>query len=719
MKLSIRYKLLLVIMTLLLIPWMGYQYVREMKAFVLQGQEDALLTTASAVATVLHDRPELFSAETGGPDMNFEAGDLQARQLPGPVRIDGELDDWAEIIDQRTRYPLISKTDPIQPDQPDLTYEHVLGSWGAYLYALFLVRDKDLIYRDPNSRPLNQNDHLRLYLRDSNDELTRYVVTESKPGRMDVYSMDEDWIYPLTGEPVYEIISYMKPTKDGYAIELRIPHNLVPDDARLALAIADVDDVKERTITSLVSTSPTRKSTQLGRVLTPAPEIDRILHALDKPGTRIWVIDQFKRVRAVVGDLSSIGSNITTSIDSNMKSLQVWMDRILAPIYRLILKPPEGNFSDLPADTRERDEEILYQVLEGMPATDRRASIDKQAQLLMAAHPIWSGGEILGAIIVEQSGNTATALQNRLLQNVIAVTVIVFMIVSIALMTFTWRLTRRIRKLSRASGLAISPEGRMREERKIPDQRSRDEIGDLSRSITDMLSRLSHYNRYLESMPDTLAHELNNPLNVVNSSLENLSTHHPVISDSKYMERAQNGVNRLGSLLASLTEAGNLEEALKTEDHERFNLNEMLAMYMEGYQESHPEFKAGFIVQLPEHQVYINGSPDHIAQMLDKLVDNAIDFSSPGQKVSISLSVWHQEVVIKIMNIGKTLPEEMQERLFDPMVSIRPTGTVRSHLGMGLHIVRLIVDAHGGTAIARNNEAENGVVFEIQLPVAG
>ena len=718
MKLSIRYKLSLVIMTLLLIPWMGYQYVREMKAFVLQGQEDALLTTASAVSTVLHDRPELFSPETGGPDIVSEAGDLQVRQLPGPIRIDGEFDDWDDILKDLNHYPVEPETNSTEPDTPDLAYDHVLGSWGPYVYALFQVEDGDIIYLDPKVRPLNQSDLLRMFLLDQDGDLDRYVVTASRPGRMDVYKMDENWVYPLTGKPVYTIVSHMKPVKDGYAIELLIPRRLVSGDARLALAIADVDDAKDRQMSSLISTSPTRKIAELGRVLIPAPEIERILHALDKPGTRIWVVDRFKRVRAVVGDLSSIGGYIVTSIDSNMKSLQLWMDRILAPIYRFILKPPEGNFSDLPVDTRERSEEILFQVLEGMPATDRRASVDQQAQVLMAAHPIWSGDEITGAVIVEQSGNNATALQNRLLQNVIAVTVIVFMIVAIALMTFTWRLTRRIRKLSRASGLAISPEGRMREERDIPDQKSRDEVGDLSRSITDMLSRLAHYNRYLESMPDTLAHELNNPLNVVNSSLENLGTHHPDISESKYMARAQNGVNRLGSLLASLTEAGNLEEALKTEGHERFNLNEMLSLYMEGYQESHPEFKAGFIMKLPEHQVYINGSPDHIAQMLDKLVDNAVDFSAPGQQVSISLSVWHNEVIIKVMNIGKTLPEEMQERLFDPMVSIRPTGTVRSHLGMGLHIVRLIVDAHGGTATARNNEAENGVVFEITLPTA-
>jgi len=717
MKLSIRYKLLLVLLTLLLIPWMGYQYVREMKAFVLQGQEDALLTTASAVATVLHDRPELFSAETGGPDLVSEASDLQARQLPGPVRIDGELNDWEAILDQLVQYPL-QEADAAAPDEtPQLSFRHLLGSWGSYVYALFLVRDDEIIYRDSRVRSLNKSDHLRIHLRDASGNPTRYVVTASKPGRMDVYEMDENWVYPLTGKPVYSIVAYMKPIKDGYEIELRMPRKMVSGDARIGMAIADVDNDKDRTLTALVSTSPTRKSSELGRILIPAPEIERILHALDRPGTRIWIVDRYKRVRAVVGDLSSDAINIT-NIYSNMKSLQHWMDRILAPIYRLILKPPTGNFSDLPDDTRERDEEMLYQVLEGMPATDRRESVDKQAKLLMAAHPIWSGDEIMGAVIVEQSGNNATALQNRLLQNVIAVTVIVFLIVTIALMTFTWRLTRRIRKLSRASGLAISPEGRMREGHQIPERRSRDEVGDLSRSITDMLSRISHYNRYLESMPDTLAHELNNPLNVVNSSLENLASQHPEVSDSKYMARAQNGVNRLGSLLASLTEAGNLEEALKTEGHERFNLNEMISMYMDGYRESHPEFKPGFIVQLPEYQVYINGSPDHIAQMMDKLIDNAIDFSAPGQKVSISLSVWHHMVTIKIMNIGKTLPEEMKERLFDPMVSIRPSGTVRSHLGMGLHIVRLIVDAHGGTATARNNEMGNGVVFEIQLPLA-
>ncbi|MGB5310259.1 MAG: proteobacterial dedicated sortase system histidine kinase [Arenicellales bacterium] len=717
-RVSIRYKLLLVILTLLLIPWMGYQYVREMKAFALQGQEEALLLTAGAIATVLHDRPELFSAEKRGTGIENDIGELQVKRLDHPLTMDGKLEDWGRLAENAGHYSVPKMLRKPEDKESDLSFNHILGSWGRYLYALFIVQDDNLVLRDTSYRRLDNSDYLRIYLRDANDTMARYAVIASKPGRMDVYAMDEDWRYPLTGDPIYSIVGYLQPLETGYAIELRLPRTMVSGDARLAIAIADVDDAKQRTLETVLGTSAANSSTELGKVRISSPEIDRILHGLDKPGTRIWVIDQNKYVRALVGDLTTDADSETKLTGSNMKTLQFWMNNFLAPLFTEILKEPAAEFKDLPDDTRKRNEAVFNQVLEGKPATDRRRSVDQRAELLMAAHPIRNEDKILGAVIVERSSNSIITLQNQLLQNLISITVIVFALVAAALMTFAWRITRRIRRLSKASGHAINPDGRLRDVNAIPETNAGDEIGDLSRSISGMLARLSHYTRYLERMPDTLAHELNNPLNVVNSSLENLGTQHPVVSQSKYMTRAQNGVNRLGSLLASLTEAGNLEEALETEHHEKFNLNEMLALFIEGFQESHPEFKQGFIVQLPQHQVIVEGSPDHIAQMIDKLLDNAMDFCVPSQPVSISLSVWYQQAILKVMNIGKPLPEGMQERLFDPMISLRQTGDSRSHLGMGLYIVKLIANAHGGTVVARNNEAGNGVVFEVKLPLA-
>ncbi|MDX2477831.1 MAG: ATP-binding protein [Gammaproteobacteria bacterium] len=717
-RVGIRFKLLLVILTLLLIPLMGYQYVREMKAFALQGQEEALLLTAGAIATVLHDRPELFSTEKSVADIESEIGNLQVVGLDHPLTMDGKLDDWGKLAENAGHYSVPKLLRKPDDKESDLSFSHVLGSWGSYLYALFVVQDDKVILRDPSYRRLDNSDYLRIYLRDTDDTMTRYAVIAAKPGRMDVYAMDEEWRYPLTGDPIYSIVGYLQQLDNGYAIELRLPRAMVSGDARLAIAVADVDDAKERKLETVLGTSDAKTTTELGKVRISSPEIDRILHGLDKPGTRIWVIDQNKYVRALVGNLTTDTDNTRNLSGSNMKTLQLWMDDFLEPVFREVLKPPAAEFKDLPDDTRKRNEAVFNQVLEGEAATDRRSSIDQRAELLMAAHPIRHEGKIMGAVIVERSSHSVITLQNQLLQNLISITVLVFALVAAALMTFAWRLTRRIRRLSKASGQAINPDGRLRDVRAIPETKAGDEIGDLSRSISGMLARLSHYTRYLERMPDTLAHELNNPLNVVNSSLENLGTQHPEISQSKYMSRAQNGVNRLGSLLASLTEAGNLEEALETEHHEKFNLNTMLAMFVEGFQESHPEFKQGFTLLLPEHQVIVEGSPDHIAQMIDKLLDNAMDFCVPAQPVSISLSIWHQQAILKVMNIGKTLPEGMQERLFDPMISLRRTGDNRSHLGMGLYIVKLIANAHSGTVEARNNEAGNGVVFEIKLPLA-
>ena len=304
-RVSIRYKLLLVTLTLLLIPWMGYQDVRERKTLALQGQEEALLLTAGAVSTVLHDRPELFSAEKSDPDEESEIGDLQVQGLDHPLTMDGKLDDWGKLAENAGFYSVPELLRKPDDNESDLSFNHVLGSWGRYLYALFIVQDDRVILRDTSYRRLDNSDHLRVYLRDANNLMTRYAMIAAKPGRMDVYTMDEDWRYPLTGDPIYSIVGYFQKLDNGYAIELRLPRSIVSNDARLAIAIADIDDPEQRKLETVLGTSAAKNTTELGRVLIPSPEIDRILHGLDKPGTRIWIIDQNNHVRALVGDLSA------------------------------------------------------------------------------------------------------------------------------------------------------------------------------------------------------------------------------------------------------------------------------------------------------------------------------------------------------------------------------------------------------------------------------
>lgn len=101
--------------------------------------------------------------------------------------------------------------------------------------------------------------------------------------------------------------------------------------------------------------------------------------------------------------------------------------------------------------------------------------------------------------------------------------------------------------------------------------------------------------------------------------------------------------------------------------------------------------------------------------MLDKLADNAVEFSAPDDLISITLSAEARETLITVSNPGPPLPGKMRSQLFDSLVSVRDRNGEK-HLGLGLYIARLIAEGHQGSISADN--IEGGVVFRIKLPTA-
>ena len=125
---------------------------------------------------------------------------------------------------------------------------------------------------------------------------------------------------------------------------------------------------------------------------------------------------------------------------------------------------------------------------------------------------------------------------------------------------------------------------------------------------------------------------------------------------------------------------------------------------------------ASFVFHRPDGPILLHAIPDAVSQMLDKLVQNAVDFAEPGTSVVIALTTSANEVCIQVENKGPPLAPEIATSLFSSMVSSRGERTERgSHLGLGLYIVRLIAAFHNGTATARNLPDGTGVQFEVKL----
>ena len=107
-----------------------------------------------------------------------------------------------------------------------------------------------------------------------------------------------------------------------------------------------------------------------------------------------------------------------------------------------------------------------------------------------------------------------------------------------------------------------------------------------------------------------------------------------------------------------------------------------------------------------------------LAQALDKLVDNALSLMGPEDRLTLALVPKGNWRHVSVRNTGTSLPEELQDQLFDSLVSVREPGA-GLHLGLGLHIVRLVAEAHGGSVEARNLPEAGGVAFILHLPAGG
>ena len=233
-----------------------------------------------------------------------------------------------------------------------------------------------------------------------------------------------------------------------------------------------------------------------------------------------------------------------------------------------------------------------------------------------------------------------------------------------------------------------------------------------------MLERLAQYHDYLEQLGSRLSHEFRTPIAVVRSSLDNLKMHSLPEDASIYVQRAEQGISRLSAMLSRMSEARRIEAALREGERGEYDPREVLAGSVEGYRAAYPG--TNFETDLREG-MRISGSPELLAQALDKLVANAVSFAAPDTPVRLTLRRDDGHAMIEVENQGALLPEVDAARLFDSMVTMRESQAegAEPHLGLGLFIVRLVAEFHGGHAFGRNRADGTGVVMVLRLPLKG
>ena len=423
-------------------------------------------------------------------------------------------------------------------------------------------------------------------------------------------------------------------------------------------------------------------------------EIAAILKGLERASSRVWVVSRDYRVLALAGSLK----RPDLPAPSTSQRALGWL-----------LSPPTEEFDDAIAQDALAAGREIGAALQGAASTRTRNTRDGRAVVVSAAHPIWVGDEVHGAVVVEETANRIASLRNQALERLLLVTLAAFALVAAVLLWFATRISNRIRRLSDEAEAAIDAHGRVT--RLVTASEAADEIGDLSRSFTTVLGRLARYNDYLVALASRLSHELRTPVAVVRSSLENLHAARTPDETRTYVARAEEGLGRLSTILSRMTEASQLEQSLSAAERERFDAVAVLRGCVEGYRLAYAPRK--FELDVPAGQFLASGSADLLAQMLDKLVENAVDFAVAGTSIRVFLGA---DGRLRVENQGPPLPDAIRDSLFDSMVSLRNERTgVAPHLGLGLYIARLIAEFHGGAMRAENLPGGGGVAFEAQL----
>jgi two-component system, OmpR family, sensor histidine kinase ChvG len=324
----------------------------------------------------------------------------------------------------------------------------------------------------------------------------------------------------------------------------------------------------------------------------------------------------------------------------------------------------------------------------------------------------------LGFIVVsEQANDIVTAVRERkafIIRTMVAV-VILILIFSLFLNKYILRPISLLVKFSEA----IKKKSKQSIDIKKVFIRD-DEIGKLTVSIDEMTKELQQRTNRAETFSNDLAHEIRNPLASLKSASELLDKTTEKNESEKLLKIINHDAERIERLITDYSQMLKDEASLSREKMSKVNLIDIIKSVVE-------DFKLDLINQNKKIEInildkistkkgyYIFGIGSRLEQVIANLLDNSISFSQNNQKIEISLEETSNNVLLSIKDEGPGFSEASTQKIFKRFYSNRPK-SFGKHSGLGLNIVKNIVELHKGTIAASNRINSNGAKVEVLLP---
>lgn len=225
-------------------------------------------------------------------------------------------------------------------------------------------------------------------------------------------------------------------------------------------------------------------------------------------------------------------------------------------------------------------------------------------------------------------------------------------------------------------------------------------------------------NRAKDEFLAMLGHELRNPLAPIVNSLQlmKLRDAGANLDERRIIERQ---VSHLSRLVDDLLDVSRIAKGKVEIKRERLDLQQVVAWALEQTKPALDERSRPVEVSQPAKPLHVVGDAVRLAQVLCNLLTNAAKFTPPEGRISITTRSIDGMAEMSVQDSGRGLAPDLLPRVFDLFVQGEPAGSHSGGLGLGLSIVRNLVQMHGGTVSAASDGHGHGATFRIRLPLAG
>lgn len=327
---------------------------------------------------------------------------------------------------------------------------------------------------------------------------------------------------------------------------------------------------------------------------------------------------------------------------------------------------------------------------------------------------IMSNDELLstGAVFVTSSSSHFSEYMVTLIKIFCSAAIVTFALVFTFVGLFSYQVTKPLQQMARAAKAFGNGDFSTRVR-----VTSKDEVGELARAFNTMADSLSASEGMRRSFVANVSHELKTPMTTIAGFIDGiLDGTIPPEKEKYYLNIVTVEVKRLSRLVTSMLalsriDSGELKMVTQTFDISSTILNTFLTF------EQKIEQRRINVIGLEDMQsVFIEGDPDMIHQVVYNLVENATKFTNEGGDIKVALENKSSDVTVTITNTGPGIPPEQISFVFDRFYK---TDKSRSHdkngMGLGLYLVKTIIQLHGGEIIAESVENEY-TSFKFRLP---